>query len=158
MDDINDIFLEACHIGDLDKAKDCLTNKDLERQAFIDTKDKNGWTGLMIAAFRGDVEMMKYFLTSDELNIHANIEEAIPELYFNAFMIACYYNKEDIISYLIMDYNLQIDDKTRVWLILGNDTYNPEYSKVLNMIDARDINNHLQETLVSKTQNKLKKI
>lgn len=69
-DIINDQFVNACNLGDLEKVRSCLLSPDITIHAQIHYDND---LGLRQACFRGHLPIIQFLLTSPYLNEHARI-------------------------------------------------------------------------------------
>jgi hypothetical protein len=90
---LNDYFIQACEDGELDKVKYLLTSPNLAENVSISYKSdqalrnacKHGHldihanlhhdhdTSFVLACYSGNLDLVKYLLTSEELSSHPNI-------------------------------------------------------------------------------------
>lgn len=92
---------------------------------------------LEFACIDGNVEVIKYLLTSPDLKEHADIHVS----HDNCFINACYYHRSSTLQYLIFEYNITQTEDINSFLITIN------RRDILAMFDKRKLEQQLQTTL-----------
>ena len=119
-------FFDAIAAGNLDSVKSFLA-----RGLFVDSRDQNDLTGLMVAAFVGDVVMVNYLL-----NRGADIDAQDP-MGFTPLIYAVLQGQDELVSLLLsndadvfivssekktaLDYAWEYGFKNIYYMILNND-------------------------------------
>ena len=140
----NAAFIGACIYGALDIVKYLLMSPDLKEHVNIHVDDN---LGVRSACWNGHLQLANYLLISSELKEHADIHADNDE----AFINICKYpkNKDDIIQYLIFDYQIEKTKHIELFLIEN------KKEDIINMFERRDFEKTLQTEL--KNENEIKK-
>ena len=147
----------ACSAGKFEVVEYLLTSHELKEHANINDKNRNSWSALMFACQDGYLEIVKYLFSTPILAKYASDEERNNQE-VNTLEIATIHENLDIVQYLIIDRKIKIDKKRLDWLKEGSKEID-FYSKVLKMIESRDLHNKLDsslETDIFKNNKKIK--
>lgn len=134
---INNVLIKAVWRNDLEQVKVALTNKDIEVNANINTR--NGYC-LIIACKYGYIDLVKYLLSSPDLKEHSDIHALNDEPLKLAFLGKF----NDILSYLIIEKNLTISDNLKLWL----KEFDLE-NIVMSIIEKRELNKKLSTSFIN---------
>jgi len=99
-EEINNEFIKACSIGDLNKVQYLLTSPEIKEKANIHYKDDDGLTN---ACENGHLNIVKYLLTSSELKEHIDLH-SYSDL---AFIISCEKGNLQLVKYLLTSSDLK---------------------------------------------------
>jgi ankyrin repeat protein len=124
-------FREACNKGDLDMVKEMLKYFIIDEFAFQ--------YGFSWACMNGQLEVVKYLLTSPDLKEHADIHAEDDW----GFRWACENGQLEIVKFLIDEFKITRTQKIEEFL-LENKKYN-----IVNMFNVRDCN----ESIASNSNN-----
>lgn len=97
---------------------------------------------LIKASIRGDLEIVKYLLSSLELPLHADLYYKDADGW-NILLFSCYSEKQEIIDFLLIDIHMQIDGETLDWI-------ESHYDFILPIIKSRDLHKKLEKDLNTK--------
>jgi ankyrin repeat protein len=138
-------FREACRSQSFDIVEYLLTSTELQNHSNINNGLKeHEVSGLSYACVNGDISLVKYLLSSPNLKEHANVHEGND----NAFKLAFYREKEEVLKYLIFDYKIPYTDDIKEHLqkvitYNGNMNY---HKHIDSMFLARELNEELTIT------------
>ena len=134
-------FFEFCAIGKLEKVKQIVQNENFN----IDAKNKNGWTGLIIACFNSHIEIAE-FLISKGANVNAVNDKKTSVFMYAKTPVLQDFNGINILNLLInngakinhldkfnksvLDYVCDLNDEELLkWLISKGAKYSCEINK-----------------------------
>ena len=103
------------------------------------------------ACENGQLEVVKYLLTSAELTEHANIHARNDE----GFIWACRYGHLEVIKYLIIDMN--IDKTIQIEKYLNENKDNENVQQAIELFNTRDLHHQLNEN-IKDNKEKVKKM
>ena len=124
-------FREACSKGDLDMVKEMLKYFIIDEFAFQ--------YGFSWACMNGQLEVVKYLLTSPNLKEHADIHAEDDW----GFRWACSEGHLEVVKYLIDDFQITRTQKIEEFL-LENNKYN-----IFNMFDLCDCNSGIVPLIIN---------
>lgn len=128
--------------NNIEMVKFLASHKDIE----IDKKDNYSRTALVLACSKGTIECVRYLLTSEDVSPK-------PNLYYDKNIIpiryALSFKNEDVLRYLIIEYNLEIGEDTREFL-KTNKTREKLAQEMLELIRVRELSNNLENDLIDK--------
>jgi len=132
---------EACRSGNLNVVQYLLTSPTINKHSNVNNFSENGINALASASIGGHLNVVKYLLTSNDLLIKADIYLQDN----NAFKLACYRKHDDIIKFLIFDYNIEelptINDYLKSTLPYDGDSSYAE--NISRMFFTRTLNNEI---------------
>lgn len=141
-DDINQEFIVACRIGDLEAVDYFLTSSEIPFNAEINMPEKNGFVALSVACSRNRVDVVKFLANSSKLKQKANLHIQ-DDAAFNSAIIA---ENLEIINFFIFD--MAIDKSKNIETILqmyGDYSMSSKYA--IEAFRIRDLKNELQDSL-----------
>jgi len=145
---LNHNLFEAAMYDDLAKIKLILTSTESEIKPDIHFYNDGALT---LACSNGNLEMVKYLLSSPELTEHACLNAD----YYQPFKAACIEEHFHILEYLIFEYNMKMDDTIENYL--DKSTLNVGMT-VKSMFKKRDaakrLNDELSSELITIENNK----
>lgn len=100
---IKTTYLTACKNNDIDTIKEVLQYMIKHKKEDLFSRLN---TGLIVACMNGHLEQVRYFLTSKELSMHANI--GVGASFEEPIVKACEYGRLEIIKYLLFSTELSI--------------------------------------------------
>jgi len=77
MNELSEELLEACQKGDLKRVRYLLTSSELKEHADIYHKSDSGWNALIYAYFNGYMDIAKYLILEQNMQIDQNTQEII---------------------------------------------------------------------------------
>ena len=95
------------------------------------------------ACSQGELNLIQYLLTSPDLKEHADIHDQNDR----GFLWACWQQHSNIIDYLVIEQNMTISEELNQDLKKEN---NKVSRYVLKLIEARDLNNNMNDYLTQK--------
>ncbi len=138
---LNHNFFEAAMYDDLAKMKLIMTSTGDMKPDIHFYNDG----ALTLACSNGNLEMVKFLLTSPDLTEHAYLHSD----HYQAFKAACIEEHFHILEYLVFEYNMKMDEAVECYLdkpdfILGK--------TVKSMFEKREISKKLHHELKNELQ------
>lgn len=146
-------FREACRSRCFDIVQYLLTSKELNKHSQINNCPEDTVSGLSYACVNGDLNLVKYLLSSPDLKELADIHQNND----NAFKLAFYREHDAILEYLIFEHKIPYteDIKSHIASVVTY-TAKENYQKhVDSMFLARELNNELSPKALNPKKVKL---
>jgi hypothetical protein len=137
-EEIDEAYFQACENCDFELIKFLLTSKDIPINADIHYSN-----AVLNICMNNKLEILKYLLTSDDLTEKLNVHHSYDYL----FRVAHTNQKNDVLEYLIFDFEIKETDLIKIYI--GN---NP---KTINMFLNRDLNKELDFSTIKQKPPKI---
>lgn len=150
--EINKAFINSCFNGDLPTVKYMLTSKQMTCDSKISLKDNQELLdeGMLEAAFSLKNDIVKYLLSSSELDKHANVHAMNDRIFRTTTN-----NNIELLNYIIFELNVY-KNKT-ILECLTSDKYSLA-NQLFKQRDIRDLNNELNDVLPTNKDSTRKKL
>ena len=154
---LDEAIIQACITGNLDEVDYLVTSFELKVHTNLNQDFNEAFD---FACVNGHLPVVKYLVNCPKLELHINNDNIKC-----GFQSACYYRKMDIVNYLIMDFNMELNDEIKSFLNLPNEAIEPvnifknhkdSFREVLNMFEARELEKQLNAVGNNKKEKKPK--
>jgi ankyrin repeat protein len=156
-DQLDEAIIKACIDGNVDEVDYLVTSFELKVHTNLGKEFNEAFD---FACVNGHLPVVKYLINCPELENHINNDNIK-----DGFQSACYYRKMDIVNYLIMDFNIELNDEIKGFLNLPNENIEPinifknhkdSFKEALNVFEARELEKQLNTIGNNKKEKKPK--